>query len=84
MAPGGPVVAAVAADVVLMLYSVIGKGIVQRLATEVKEALCLFSTLTDEKIVDLAVYLRLLQEVLQRILPRCATRHVVLWLMEDT
>lgn len=64
MAPGGPVVAAVAADVVLMLYSVIGKRIVQRLATEVKEALCLFSTLTDEKIVDLAVYLRLLQEVL--------------------
>ena len=68
MAPSGPVVATIAADVVLMLYSVIGKGIVQCLATQVKEALCLFSTLPDEKRVDLSVYLRLLQEVLQRIL----------------
>lgn len=65
MTPGGPVMAAVTANVVFMLYSVIGKRIVQRLAAQVEEAFCLFGALTYEKIVDSVVDLRVLQEVLQ-------------------
>lgn len=66
MTPGGPVMASVTTDVVLMLYPVIGKRIVQRLAAQVEEALCLFGALAYEKVVDLAVDLRVLQEMLQR------------------
>ena len=66
MTPGGPVVASVATDVILMRYPVMGERIVQCLTTQVEEALRLLGPLSHEEIIDLIVCLRILQEMLQR------------------